>query len=78
TADIQTEVFRLPSSCFAEENGSIVNSGRWLQWHFQASEPPGEALHDGKIIARLFMKLRELYQKEGGANPLPVMNMAWD
>ncbi|CAM3680386.1 formate dehydrogenase-N subunit alpha [Rahnella bruchi] len=78
TADIQTEVFRLPSSCFAEENGSIVNSARWLQWHFQASEPPGEALHDGKIIARLFMKLRELYQKEGGANPLPVMNMAWD
>lgn len=32
-ADIQTEVFRLPSSCFAEENGSIANSGRWLQWH---------------------------------------------
>ena len=78
TADIQTEVFRLPSSCFAEENGSIVNSGRWLQWHFQASEPPGEALHDGKIIARLFMKLRELYRQEGGANPLPLMNMAWD
>ncbi|WP_247754016.1 formate dehydrogenase-N subunit alpha, partial [Citrobacter freundii] len=26
-ADIQTEVFRLPSSCFAEENGSIANSG---------------------------------------------------
>ncbi|MEE4464059.1 formate dehydrogenase-N subunit alpha, partial [Azotobacter chroococcum] len=32
-AEIQTEVFRLPSSCFAEENGSIANSGRWLQWH---------------------------------------------
>lgn len=78
TSDVQTEVFRLPSSCFAEENGSIVNSARWLQWHFQAAEPPGEALHDAKIIARLFMKLRELYQKEGGANPLPVLNMAWD
>lgn len=24
-AQIQTEVFRLPSTCFAEENGSIVN-----------------------------------------------------
>ncbi|EMQ4813442.1 formate dehydrogenase-N subunit alpha, partial [Citrobacter freundii] len=43
-ADIQTEVFRLPSSCFAEENGSIANSGRWLQWHWAAAEPPGEAL----------------------------------
>lgn len=52
-ADIQTEVFRLPSSCFAEENGSIANSGRWLQWHWAAAEPPGEALHDGKILGRL-------------------------
>jgi formate dehydrogenase major subunit/formate dehydrogenase-N alpha subunit len=62
-ADIQTEVFRLPSSCFAEENGSIANSGRWLQWHWAAAEPPGEALHDGKILGRLFMRLRELYQQ---------------
>ncbi|WP_254479267.1 hypothetical protein, partial [Salmonella enterica] len=26
-AKMQTEVFGLPSTCFAEENGSIVNSG---------------------------------------------------
>ena len=64
-ADIKTEVFRLPSSCFAEENGSIANSGRWLQRHWAAAEPPGEALHDGKILGRLFMRLRELYQQEG-------------
>ncbi|UXY08800.1 formate dehydrogenase-N subunit alpha [Kosakonia sp. ML.JS2a] len=77
-ADIQTEVFRLPSSCFAEEDGSIANSGRWLQWHWAAAEPPGEALHDGKILGRLFMRLRELYQQEGGANPAPLLNMSWD
>ena len=77
-ADIQTEVFRLPSSCFAEENGSIANSGRWLQWHWAAAEPPGEALHDGKILGRLFMRLRELYQQEGGANPQPLLNIAWN
>jgi anaerobic selenocysteine-containing dehydrogenase len=35
-AAIQTEVFRLPSTCFAEEDGSIANSGRWLQWHWKA------------------------------------------
>jgi formate dehydrogenase-N alpha subunit len=75
---IQTEVFRLPSSCFAEENGSIVNSGRWLQWHWHAAEPPGEALLDGKIIARIFLRLRELYREEGGANPEPLLNMSWD
>ena len=77
SAAIQTEVFRLPSSCFAEENGSIANSGRWLQWHWAAAEPPGEALHDGKILGRLFMRLRELYQQEGGANPTPLLNMSW-
>ncbi|MCF5510843.1 formate dehydrogenase-N subunit alpha [Pseudomonas sp. PA-3-10C] len=78
TASIQTEVFRLPSSCFAEENGSIVNSGRWLQWHWAGAAPPGEAWQDGRILGELFMKIRELYEKEGGANPAPVLNMAWN
>ncbi|MFE8118224.1 formate dehydrogenase-N subunit alpha [Brenneria goodwinii] len=78
SASIQTEVFRLPSSCFAEENGSIVNSGRWLQWHFKGAEPPAEALHDGIILAGIFLRLREMYAKEGGSNPEPVLNMAWN
>ena len=43
---IQTEVFRLPSTCFAEEDGSLTNSGRQLQWHWKAAEPPGEAKGD--------------------------------
>ena len=33
TASIQTEVIQLPTTCFAEEEGSLTNSGRWLQWH---------------------------------------------
>ncbi|WP_410015667.1 formate dehydrogenase-N subunit alpha [Sodalis sp. C49] len=77
-AAIQTEVFRLPSSCFAEENGTIVNSGRWLQWHFKGAEPPGEARNDGVILAGIFLRLRAMYAREGGANPAPLMNMAWD
>ncbi|EYU13947.1 formate dehydrogenase-N subunit alpha [Photorhabdus aegyptia] len=77
-ADIQTEVFRLPSSCFAEENGSIVNSGRWLQWHWAGAQPPGEALHDGKILGKLLQRLRKLYREEGGAYAEPIMNLSWD
>ena len=77
-AKIQTEVFRLPSSCFAEENGSIVNSGRWLQWHWAGAEPPHEAWHDGKIIGHLFMKVRELYEREGGVCPEPILNLNWN
>ncbi|KXV10053.1 formate dehydrogenase [Acetobacter malorum] len=78
TEEIQTEVFRLPSTCFAEENGSIVNSGRWLQWHFAGAAPPGEAWQDGKVIGTIFTKMRELYRKEGGVCPEPVLNMQWN
>ncbi|WP_074388754.1 formate dehydrogenase-N subunit alpha [Mangrovibacter phragmitis] len=77
SASIQTEVFRLPSSCFAEENGSVANSSRWLQWHWAAAQPPGEAWNDGKIIGHLFMRLRELYQQEGGVAPEPLLNTRW-
>ena len=75
---IQTEVIRLPSTCFAEENGSLTNSGRWLQWHYKGAEPPGEAKPDADIVAGIFLKLRELYQKEGGAFPDPILNLTWD
>lgn len=78
SAAIQTEVFRLPTTCFAEEEGSIVNSGRWLQWHWQGADAPGEALPDTAIMARLFLKLRALYQKEGGAFPDPILNLSWN
>ena len=76
-AKIQTEVFRLPSTCFAEEDGSLVNSSRWLQWHWKAAEPPGEAKPDPEIVGELFLKLRELYAKEGGALPDPVLKLTW-
>jgi len=78
SAKVQTEVFRLPSTCFAEEEGSIVNSGRWLQWHYQGAEPPGEAKHDGEIVAEIFTRVRELYRKEGGAFPDPILNLSWN
>jgi formate dehydrogenase major subunit len=75
---IQTEVFRLPSSCFAEEDGSLVNSGRTLIWHWKGADPPGEAKDDSEIIALMFTRLRALYQKEGGKFPDPILNLVWD
>jgi formate dehydrogenase major subunit len=76
-AQIQTEVFRLPSSCFAEEDGSLVSSGRWLQWHWKGAEPPAEAKGDLEIVGELFMAIRGLYAKEGGAFPDPVLKLTW-
>ena len=77
TASIQTEVFRLPTSCFAEEEGSLVNSGRWLQWHWKAAAPPAEAKTDINIMALLHRAIYEMYEKEGGAFPDPILNIDW-
>src|SRR5450631_3812789 len=77
TASIQTEVIQLPSTCFAEDTGSLTNSGRQLHWHWAGGTPPGEAKTDTWIMAQLFVRLKALYQKEGGAVPEPIINLAW-
>lgn len=77
-AEIMTEVFRLPTTCFAEEEGSIVNSGRWMQWHWKGANPPGEAKPDAEILSGVLMAMRELYKQEGGKLPEPVQAISWD
>lgn len=78
TASIQTTVFRLPTPCFAEEQGSIVNSSRWLQWHHAGAEPPGEALPDLDILGELHLLLKDMYLKEGGTAPEPITKLSWN
>ncbi|TLX61148.1 formate dehydrogenase-N subunit alpha [Stutzerimonas nosocomialis] len=77
TASVETEVFRLPTTCFAEEDGSLVNSTRWLQWHWKAADAPGEARTDIEIMSGLFLRLRERYRTEGGAYADPILNLHW-
>ncbi len=75
---IQTTVYRLPGAGFAEKDGTFVNSARWLQWKNAALPPPGLARLDQEILARIFLKVRELYQKEGGKFPDPVLHATWN
>jgi formate dehydrogenase major subunit len=77
SSQIKTEIFRLPTTCFAEENGSLVNSGRVLQWHWQGAAPPGDARSDLEIMGGLFTRLRKLYQEQGGKYPDPIVNLSW-
>jgi len=77
TAAIQTEVLELPTTCFAEDEGATVNSGRWLQWHWAGATPPGQARTDTWIMASLYQRIRALYAKEGGRVPEPVLNLDW-
>ena len=76
--NIKTEVYRLPGAGFAEKDGTFVNSARWLQWKWAAVPPPGDAKLDQEILARIYLKVRELYRKEGGQFPDPILNLAWN
>src|SRR5579864_7435935 len=74
---INTTVYRLPGAGFAEKDGNMVNSARWMQWKNIALPPPGDAKVDQEILARIFLKIRDLYKKDGGAFPDPVLNVTW-
>ena len=73
----KTEVFLLPSAHRIEKEGTISNSGRWLQWFDQAVKPAGEGRCFADIVVPLFNRIRELYKTEGGTLPDPILKMHW-
>ena len=77
SSKIPTEVFRLPANLFAEESGSFTSSGRVIQWHWKASDGPGESKGDVEILASIFLKLKAMYAKDGGKLPEPILNLTW-
>jgi formate dehydrogenase-N alpha subunit len=74
---INTTVYRLPGAGFAEKDGTFVNSARWLQWKYVALPTPGQSKVDQEILARIFLKVRDLYKAEGGKFPDPIVNLSW-
>jgi formate dehydrogenase major subunit len=74
---INTTVYRLPCAGFAEKDGSFTNSARWLVWKNAAVPPPGQCRIDQDILAQIFLKVRDLYQAEGGKFPDPILNLTW-
>ncbi len=83
TADIKTEVFLLPAASSMEKEGSIANSGRWVQWRYAAIKPgdPGwhnDARSDLWIVDSLFKAVKAEYEKTPGKFAAPVVNLNWD
>jgi formate dehydrogenase major subunit len=74
---INTTVYRLACAGFAEKDGSMTNSARWLQWKNVAVPTPAEARLDQDIVAEIFLRVRDLYKKEGGKFPDPILNLTW-
>jgi formate dehydrogenase major subunit len=77
-AEIKTEVFVLPAADAMEKEGSIVTSGRLIQWRPKVAEAPGEALPDHDILNLVALKLKELYAAEPGPFPDPILHLTWD
>lgn len=76
-ASIQTEVYSLPAASHFEKQGTISNSGRWIQWRYKAIDPPGEARDDFEMMHELYKKLKELYEAEGGPNAEQLTKLHW-
>jgi formate dehydrogenase major subunit len=74
---IKTTVYRLPCAGFAEKDGSMTNSARWVQWKNAAVPPPGDCRLDQDILAQIFLRIRALYQKDGGKFPDPILHATW-
>jgi formate dehydrogenase major subunit len=75
---IKTEVFFLPCAVSIEKEGSITNSGRWMQWRYKGPDAPNGLKPDGDLIYELMHEIQELYKKEGGAYPDPITKLSWD
>jgi len=73
----------LPGTTQVEREGTISNTGRWIQWRYKAADPPGECKPEIWVITELFKKLRkdagvklpsELYEIEHpGLDFVPVI-----
>jgi len=75
--EIDTEVLYLPAAHWIERDGSFTNSGRWVQWKQQVLAAPDNVRSDTWILSELFWRVKELYQKEGGAHHAGIEAMTW-
>jgi formate dehydrogenase major subunit len=74
-----TEVFLFPAADTLEKEGSCSNSGRWIQWRYQAVAPQGDVKSDLWYVNRLALELKELYKADPkAAYPDPIVNLNWN
>lgn len=77
-AKIQTEVFLLPACGSFEKEGSITNSGRWIQYRWQGIKPKGNSKADLEIIHRIALRVKELYKNSTNPADEPIKSLTWN
>ncbi len=76
--DNKTEIFFFPSTQIAEYEGSFTNTQRMLQWHFKASEPPGDCKTDTWFYYNLGKRLKKAYANSSAPRDQGWKNVVWD
>jgi formate dehydrogenase major subunit len=76
--DIKTEVFLLPAAASMEKEGSISNSGRWMQWRYKAVEPVGVAKSDLWILGKLGEMVKKLHRFSLLEQDKPIQHLDWN
>jgi formate dehydrogenase major subunit len=75
---VKTEVFLLPAVDAMEKAGSIVTSGRLIQWRDRVAAPTGEAKEDVWILDRICRAVKALYRRSTAPKDRPILDLAWD
>jgi formate dehydrogenase major subunit len=78
TEDIGTEVFLLPAAAHSEKDGTFTNTGRLLQWHHKAVEPPGDCRSDLAFTFHLGRIVREKLSGSRLERDRPLRELTWD
>lgn len=76
--EIDTEVFFLPACSSYEKEGSVSNSGRWMQYRWKAADPVGESKSDLEIVHDLMLRIKELYKGSTKPEDEPITRMTWN
>ena len=75
---IKTETFFIPCASAIEKEGSVSNSGRWMQWRYKGPDTFEDVMTDGHYFHEILEELAHLYKTEGGAFPEPITHLSFN
>jgi formate dehydrogenase major subunit len=77
-SEIKTEVFLIPAAANPENDGTLTNTQRLLQWHTKAIDPPRDCRSDSWFVYNLGKRLRQLYAGSTDSKDQALLNLTWD
>jgi formate dehydrogenase major subunit len=76
-AGTPTTVYLLPAASALEQHGTKINSGRWVQWSYKGTNPPGEAKPNTWITTSIGERIQQLYSGSTAPEDAPITKLNW-